>query len=77
VSDTIPFHVSLQKRKTGYVVVYDGEVIAKVVPDKTYPGMYRILADGELSDMVNISRATDAAQSIARSILNKRAQPCA
>jgi hypothetical protein len=33
--------------------------------------MYRVLADGKLSDMVNISRATDAAQVLALSILNR------
>jgi hypothetical protein len=32
-----------------------------IVPDATYPGMYRlVLADGSLSDMVNLTRAKDA-----------------
>jgi len=40
--------------------------IALVVPDSVYPGMYRIRWPlGELSDMVNLSRARDAALAIA------------
>ena len=39
--------------------------IALVVPDSVYPGMYRIRwPSGELSDMVNLSRAKDAALAI-------------
>ena len=35
-----------------------------VVPDDRYPGMWRVKSrDGELSDMVNLSRAKDAAAS--------------
>ena len=35
---------------------------ARVIPDQTYPGMYRLTwSDGRLSDMVNLSRANDAA----------------
>lgn len=65
------FSTTITKRKSGYVVTCDGKVITEVVPDKTYPGMYRVLADGELSDMVNISRAVDAARLLAQSILNR------
>jgi DTW domain-containing protein YfiP len=33
----------------------------RIVPDATYPGMYRIRRpDGSLSDMVNLTRARDA-----------------
>jgi hypothetical protein len=40
--------------------------IASVVPDSVYAGMYRIRwSSGELSDMVNLSRAKDAALAIA------------
>ena len=36
------------------------------VPDKTYPGMWRVVRpDGSLSDMVNKSRAKDAAWGVA------------
>ena len=35
---------------------------AKIIPDTTYPGMYRInYPDTGLSDMVNSTRANDAA----------------
>ena len=35
---------------------------ARVIPDETYPGMFRVRwPDGKLSDMVNLSRANDAA----------------
>jgi hypothetical protein len=44
---------------------------AEIVPDDTYPGMWRIKApDGELSAMVNRTRARDAARSILLGILN-------
>lgn len=37
--------------------------VAEVVPDGKWPGMWRLrlLPDGNLSDMVNLSRAKDAA----------------
>ena len=39
--------------------------IALVVPDSVYSGMYRIRwPSGELSDMVNLARAKDAAMAI-------------
>lgn len=37
---------------------------AKVIPDKNYLGMFRVQwPDKKISDMVNLSRANDAAQS--------------
>jgi hypothetical protein len=40
--------------------------IAEVIPDKAWPGMWRVkTADGWLSDMANLSRAKDAAVAIA------------
>jgi hypothetical protein len=34
-----------------------------VVPDPEWPGMYRVrLPDGQLTDMVNLTRAREAAQ---------------
>jgi hypothetical protein len=37
----------------------------RIVPDPKWPGMYRIrLPGGGLSDMVNLTRATDALASI-------------
>jgi len=45
--------------------LYDGTVNTglTVRPDSKWPGMWRVhYPDGEVSDMVNISRATDAAR---------------
>ena len=37
------------------------KVLARVLPDEKYPTMWRIhWPDGEVSDMVNLSRACDA-----------------
>jgi len=43
-----------------------------VVPDKTYPSMWRIrFAGGSLSDLGNLTRIKDAARCIAQATLNK------
>ena len=50
------FELRIGKRRTGFVVV----------PDTKWPGMYRVRApDGGLSDVVNLSRAKDAAVCLA------------
>ena len=39
-----------------------------IIKDQNYPGMWRVLwPDGQLSDMVNLSRAKDAAASFMES----------
>src|SRR5262245_43936071 len=39
--------------------------VGEIVPDKTYPGMWRVvLSDGSLSDMVNRTRAKDACEAL-------------
>ena len=44
--------------------------VLHVVKDETYPTMWRIrLPDGSLSDMVNLTRAKDAARDIAVGII--------
>jgi hypothetical protein len=41
--------------------VSNRQLRSKVVPDSTYPNMYRVRwPDGRLSDMVNLTRANDA-----------------
>lgn len=47
--------------------------VAEVVSDHRWPGMwrFRLLPDGELSDMVNLSRAKDAASAVTVAVLNK------
>jgi hypothetical protein len=50
-----------------------GFVLASIEPDRIWPGMWRIrLPDGHLTDMVNLSRAKDAASSLALTALNGR-----
>jgi hypothetical protein len=45
--------------------------IVSIEQDEIYPSMWRVrLPDGRLTDMVNLSRARDAARSAALSILN-------
>jgi hypothetical protein len=42
------------------------KALAHIVPDKTYPGMWRVVRlDGSLSDMVNKTRAKDVAWGLA------------
>jgi hypothetical protein len=49
-----------------------GVVLATLEPDLNWPGMWRVrLPDGHLTDMANLSRARDAAPSLALTVLNK------
>ena len=54
--------------------------LCRLVPDPT--GLWRVECDGRLSDIVNISRASDAALSLALGKLNRmeeraaEARPC-
>jgi len=63
-------------------LVWDGRILrlgskrgrarATIEPDAEWPGMFRVLMpDGHLSDMVNLSRAKDAALSLALAVLNR------
>ena len=56
-----------------------GRLLATVEPDANWPKMFRVrLASGYLTDMVNISRAKDAAVCLALAELNhavREAQP--
>ena len=45
---------------------------ANIVPDPTYPNMWRVEVEGNLTDMVNRTRAKDAAASIVLNKLNKQ-----
>ena len=57
----------------GLVLRHGRSVLLHVVPDARWPGMWRIRRhDGRLSDMLNISRAKDAARSIALAELNRQ-----
>ena len=45
-------------------------VVATIEPDSKWPGMWRVPRGGVISDLLNLSRAKDAAIAIARSDLN-------
>lgn len=46
----------------GSKLYFRGHLVGEVVPDTKYPQMWRVkLPDGKLSDMVNLTRAKDAA----------------
>lgn len=46
--------------------ILTGRLMATIIPDGRWPGMYRVkLADGTVTDMVNRSRAADAARVLA------------
>jgi hypothetical protein len=50
-----------------------GRVLAGIETDQTWPRMWRVrLPDGYLTDMVNLSRAKDAAASRALAALNQQ-----
>ena len=44
--------------------------VATIEPDSKWPGMWRVRRGGVISDLLNLSRAKDAAISIALSDLN-------
>jgi hypothetical protein len=49
-----------------------GLMLASIEPDQTWPGMWRVrLPDGYLTDIVNLSRAKDAAAALALGVLNR------
>ena len=52
-----------------------GRLLATVEPDAKWPKMYRVrLSNGHLTDMMNLTRAKDAALSLAMDALNDNAQ---
>jgi hypothetical protein len=54
------------------LMIGSGHLIATVEPDSEWPGLWRVrLPDGRLSDMVNRTRAKDAAETLALVVLNR------
>ena len=50
---------------------YRRRVVATLVADEDWPKLYRVhLPDGRITDMVNLTRAKDAAVTLARSVLD-------
>jgi hypothetical protein len=62
----------------GQALYYGKVCLARVISDLKWPGMFRVLAQGECSDLCNLSRARDAAMFIALENLNSEPQerPC-
>ncbi len=53
-----------------------GRTMATIEPDQTWPGMWRVrLPKRQPSDMVNLTRARDAAVSLALAVLNTEEAP--
>jgi hypothetical protein len=46
-----------------------------VLPDDQWPGMYRVHYQGKISDMVNLTRAKDAAVAMVSASLNALQKP--
>jgi hypothetical protein len=63
-------HLHRDAEWRGKDLVLYGKKIASIEPDSKWSGMWRVRCGGQLSDMVNLSRAKDAAKSIALSRLN-------
>ena len=66
--------LTVRPRSSGYAItlVDQRKPLAVVVPDEKYSGMWRVVEEnGDLSDMVNLSRAIDAAMNRALSALNR------
>jgi hypothetical protein len=50
-----------------------GHVLAAIEPDWEWPGIWRVrMPDGQVTDMLNLSRAKDAAVAHALATLNRR-----
>jgi hypothetical protein len=66
-------HVSRDAVWKGHRLFLRGDLLATVVPDNDWPGLWRVhLPDGHVSDMVNLTRAKDAAVALAAAVLNDR-----
>jgi hypothetical protein len=51
---------------------FPGRGLATIEPDLSWPGLWRVhLPNGNLTDKVNLSRATDAAASLTLAVLNR------
>lgn len=47
----------------------------EVLPDRQWPGMYRVRYQGKISDLVNLTRAKDAAVALVEASLNALQKP--
>jgi hypothetical protein len=59
-------HVSRDATWKGRQLFLGRKLLATIVPDNDWPGLWRVhLPDGHVSDMVNLTRAKDAAVCLA------------
>ena len=59
-------HVSRDATWKGHRLFLGRKLLATIVPDKDWPGLWRVnLPDGDVTDMVNLTRAKDAAVCLA------------
>jgi hypothetical protein len=62
----------------GPVLYFKRRKMFEIVQDAKYPTMWRVRhADGRLSDMVNLTRARDAATGLALAALNSKGEESA
>jgi hypothetical protein len=55
------------------LIIKDGRAVAAIVPDAHWPNMWRVrLANGHVSDMVNLTRARDAARPLGRRVVSEK-----
>jgi hypothetical protein len=55
-------NVMIWKRAgSGWQLFHDRHLVGRVVPDTVHPGMWRVKLPGGLSDLVNLTRAKEAA----------------
>jgi hypothetical protein len=60
----------------GLAICFQRRVMLRILPDATWPKMWRVQhPDGRLSDMVNLTRAKDAAITLALASLNTQDSP--
>jgi hypothetical protein len=62
-----PYFEAGWKREGGSYLLFGADrLLASVKPDQDYPGLWRVhLPDGHITDMANLTRAKDAALSLA------------
>lgn len=56
----------------GYDLRRSGRVLASIEPNPKWPGMWRVRTPGVLTDMVNLTRARDAARLLALAALDRQ-----
>jgi hypothetical protein len=55
--------------------LHSGRLLATVEPDQKWNGLWRVrMPNGHVTDMVNYTRARDAAQSLALAALNQTSE---